>query len=649
MRKLAFAIAIGLLASAGGLGTAVQRVDAMASQAKVVIVVGAVEGTTSSYRSDGDSAAATFSKYTSNIVKVYSPNATWANVQAAAAGASVLVYLGHGSGYPNPYNSVQVSGDNGMGLNATAGNGDSNVKYYGEAYMATLNLAPNAVVLLNHLCYASGDSEPGRGSPSQAVAQTRVDGYASGFLRGNARAVIAEGMGSISPYIDALFSTNQTIDQMWKTYPGFHNHVITWANTRNSGYTSQIDPDLDHPQSDGDVYYRSLVSLPGLTTAAVAHVLFDVTGYFTPDTTGATYVPLTPTRILDSRDGTGGLSGKFSSHVARMFGVTGHGGVPTNATAVTGNLTVTQQSSLGYLYMGPVAMDNPTSSTLNFPTNDDRANAVTVALGAGGTLAVTYAAPTLGPTAHVIFDVTGYFTPDASGATYHALAPARILDTRDGTGGLGILNSHVAQTFGVTGHGGVPTAATAITGNLTVTQQSSLGYLYVGPVAMNNPTSSTLNFPVGDDRANGVTVALGAGGTLSVTYAAPTSGPTAQVIFDVTGYFTPGTSGSTYHALAPARILDSRIGTGLSNAFSSHVARSFQVTGNGGVPAGANAVTGNLTVTQQSGLGYLYIGPVAMNNPTSSTLNFPVGDDRANGVTVALGAGGTLSVTYAAP
>src|SRR5450759_2712507 len=231
MRKLAFALAIGLLVSAGGLGTAVQDVAAASSGAKVVIVVGAVEGTTTSYRSYGDAAAATFSKYTSNIVKVYSPNATWAAVQAAAQGASVLVYLGHGSGYPNPYNSNPVAGDNGMGLNATAGNGDSNVKYYGAGYMAQLGLATNAVVMLNHLCYASGDSEPGNGNPTQSVAQTRVDGYASGFLNGNARAVIAEGMGSLSPYIDALFSTHQTIDQLWKTYPGFHNHVTSWAST----------------------------------------------------------------------------------------------------------------------------------------------------------------------------------------------------------------------------------------------------------------------------------------------------------------------------------------------------------------------------------------------------------------------------------
>jgi serine protease inhibitor ecotin len=640
MRKLAFALAIGLLASAGWLGTAVQRVDAAASGAKVVIVVGAVEGMTTSYRTDGDAAAATFTKYTSNIVKVYSPNATWAAVQAAAAGASVLVYLGHGSGYPNPYiGYLQPNGDNGMGLNATAGNGDSNLKYYGENYMATLSLAPNAVVFLNHLCYAAGNSEPGRGTPTLAVAQTRVDGYASGFLRGNARAVIAEGIGSISPYIDALFSTHQTIDQMWKTYPGFHNHVTSWASTRNAGYTSQIDPDLDHPQGDGDVYYRSMVSLPGVSTDNVGVV---------PAYTGPTYHALTPARVLDSRDGTGGVWTPFSSHVARTFGVAGHGGVPSNATAVTGNLTVTQQTSLGYLYIGPNAMNNPTSSTLNFPLGDDRANAVTVALGAGGTLSVTYAAVP-GATAQVIFDVTGYFTPDTSGAKYVPLTPARILDSRDGTGGVWTpFSSHVARTFGVTGHGGVPSNATAVTGNLTVTGQTAPGFLYIGPNAANNPTSSTLNFPLGDDRANAVTVALG-GGTLSATYAASTLGPTAQVIFDVTGYFVPDSTGATYHALTPARVLDSRDGTGgVWTPFSSHVARTFGVSGHGGVPANATAVTGNLTVTQQTSLGYLYIGPNAMNNPTSSTLNFPTGDDRANAVAVALGAGGTLSVTYAA-
>ena len=254
----------------------------------------------------------------------------------------------------------------------------------------------------------------------------------------------------------------------------------------------------------------------------------------------STYHPLTPTRILDSRDGTGGPGGALGSRSPRTFAVTGAGGVPANATAVTGNLTVTGQTSLGYLYVGPTAMTNPTSSTLNFPVGDSRANAVTVALGGTGSLSVTYASPDASSTAHVIFDVTGYFTPDMTGSTFVPLSPSRILDSRSGTGGISLLKSHVAQSFAVTGgSGGVPAGATAVTGNLTVTQQNSLGFLYLGPDPMDNPTSSSLNFPVGDDRANAVTVALGIGGRLSVTYAAPTLDKTAHVIFDVTGYFEP--------------------------------------------------------------------------------------------------------------
>jgi hypothetical protein len=321
------------------------------------------------------------------------------------------------------------------------------------------------------------------------------------------------------------------------------------------------------------------------------------------------------------------------------------GGVAGNAVAVTGNLTVTQQTSAGFLYIGPDPVNNPTSSNLNFPLGDDRANAVFVALSSTGTLGITFAAGTLGPTAQVIFDVTGYFTPD-SGDTYVPLSPARIVDTRDGTGLGGVFSSHIARTFAVANHGGVAANATAVTGNLTVTQQTSDGFLYIGPSPMNNPTSSTLNFPMGDDRANAVTVALG-GGSLSVTFAAGTLGPTAHVIFDVTGYFSSDPSGAKYVPLTPTRLLDTRFATGLSGPFSSHTARSWQVGGLTPVPSGATAVTGNLTVTQQTSAGFLYIGPTPMNNPSSSTLNFPMGDDRANAVAVALGSG-SLAVTFAA-
>ena len=364
--------------------------------------------------------------------------------------------------------------------------------------------------------------------------------------------------------------------------------------------------------------------------------------------TAATYRAITPTRVLDTRSGTG-LSGPSSSHVARTFQVTGPV-VQTGATAVTGNLTVTGQTSSGYLFLGPGPNNDPTSSTLNFPLGDDRANGVTVGLSPGGALSVTFVAPAPGPTAHVVFDVTGYFVSDSGGATYVPLNPARILDTRNGTGLSGPSSSHAARTFAAAGHGGVPSNAVAVTGNLTVTAQTGPGYLFLGPTAMNDPTSSTLNFPVGDDRANGVSVALSAGGTLSVTFVAPNPGPIAHVIFDVTGYFVPNASAAKYQSVTPARFLDTRNGTGFYTGIgpsSSHEAREFWVPGSGGVPSNAIAVTGNLTVTGQTSNGYLYLGPDPTNNPTSSTLNFPVGDDRANGVTVRMG-GGALYVTFAA-
>jgi len=368
---------------------------------------------------------------------------------------------------------------------------------------------------------------------------------------------------------------------------------------------------------------------------------------------GSTYHAIPPTRVLDTRNGTGGLSGPFTNHVARTFQVTGvSSGVPAGATAVTGNLTVTGQTSSGYLSIGPVAQDNPSSSTLNFPKGDDRANAVSVALSKLGTLSITFVAPSNGNGANAIFDVTGFYTADTSGSTYHALKPTRVLDSRGSTGGLpGPFTNHVARTFVVTGgSSGVPSTATAVTGNLTVTGQTSSGYLFIGPAATSNPGSSTLNFPVGDDRANAVTVAVGVGGTLSITFVAPSNGPTAQVIFDVTGYFTDDMTGATYVPLTPTRLLDTRNGTGgLSGPFGNHYARSFGVSGSAGVPSYAVAVTGNLTVTGQTSSGYLYIGPSEKNDPTSSTINFPAGDDRANAVAVALGTDGILAITFVAP
>ncbi len=257
-------------------------------------------------------------------------------------------------------------------------------------------------------------------------------------------------------------------------------------------------------------------------------LLFDVTGYFVNGGGGASYFPLSPTRVLDTRNGTG--TTMFHANTAKDFQVTNGGTIPNTAIAVTGNLTVTAQSAKGFIILAPTAGSN--TSTLNFPVNDNRANGVTVALGAGGKLNAVYKAVS-GSTTQLLFDVTGYFLPGTSGASYFPLAPARVLDTRNGTGTTAF-HANTAKNFQVTDGAAIPNTATAVTGNLTVTAQTAKGYIILAPTSGTN--TSTLNFPVNDNRANGVTVALGPSGVLNAVYKA-SSGQTTGLLFDVTGYF----------------------------------------------------------------------------------------------------------------
>ena len=165
---------------------------------KVAIIVGATHGSTPKYRDYGNQIAATALKYTSNVVKVFSPNATWSKVKAAVNGASIVVYLGHGNGWPSPYTyDPEYTTKDGFGLNADLNNdgtlSDYENKYYGEPSIRSLTPASNAVVLLFHLCYASGNSEPGDADPTLTTAKKRVDNYGAAFIQAGARAVIANG------------------------------------------------------------------------------------------------------------------------------------------------------------------------------------------------------------------------------------------------------------------------------------------------------------------------------------------------------------------------------------------------------------------------------------------------------------------------
>ncbi len=182
---------------------------------RVVIVVGPVEGTTPSYIRNARALATQARAYGATVTTIYSPNATWTRVKAAARGANILIYLGHGNGSPSPYPYSTMT-KNGLGLNASSGHGNSNVKYYGSAYIKLIHLAPNAVVILNHLCYSAGNSEPGRKAPTTLVAKQRIDNYAASFLKTGARAVFAEPKGGAGYILTGLFTTSKSFRDVFK-------------------------------------------------------------------------------------------------------------------------------------------------------------------------------------------------------------------------------------------------------------------------------------------------------------------------------------------------------------------------------------------------------------------------------------------------
>ncbi len=265
MHKTLAALFLVLTAAVGTFAVPATARAAQTSDAKVVIIVGATHGATSNYRSKADQAYAEAIKHTPRVFKVYSPYATWSKVKSATVGASVVIYFGHGNGVPSPYpTDAAYTTKDGFGLNASAGNGDSNTKYYGEPYVSTLDLAPNAVVLLHHLCYASGNSEPGHDAPSRSVAKQRVDNYGAGFLRAGVSAVIADGHRGAVDYLRALFTTDQRLVDLWRTQPNYHGNEFSFASTRTSGKTALMDPDTS---TSG--YYRSMVGNPNVTTTQI--------------------------------------------------------------------------------------------------------------------------------------------------------------------------------------------------------------------------------------------------------------------------------------------------------------------------------------------------------------------------------------------
>jgi hypothetical protein len=119
------------------------------------------------------------------------------------------------------------------------------------------------------------------------------------------------------------------------------------------------------------------------------------------------FFTVTPCRVFDSR--LAGLGGPtpFAAGSRNRVAVTGNCGIPSEASAVSLNVTVTAPSEQGHLRLFRGGAGIPTVSTINYGLGQTRANNAVIQLGTSGALDV-YVGQRAG-SVHVVVDVNGYF------------------------------------------------------------------------------------------------------------------------------------------------------------------------------------------------------------------------------------------------
>ncbi|HEY6789315.1 MAG TPA: right-handed parallel beta-helix repeat-containing protein, partial [Trebonia sp.] len=339
---------------------------------------------------------------------------------------------------------------------------------------------------------------------------------------------------------------------------------------------------------------------------------------------GADYTPVTPTRILDTRNGTGLAAGAVPANGTITLPLATIDGVPaTSISAVAMNVTVTQPTAAGVLSVlaGNYPSTGTTSSTsnLNFSAGETVPNLVTVQVLDGE---VSFHNTSKG-TVQVVADLEGFYGPGGYG--FEPKSPVRVLDTRNGTGATKApVGSGKVLKLNLSGK--VPAGTAAVVLNTTVTGPQKAGVLTVYPDSPTAPTASNLNFTAGETVANLVIVPLNNG--IADLY--NRSGGSVNIVADLSGYFASGAPDS-FVPYAPTRILDTRT-AGQGPVKSGGTVDAYPDTFSGCAPGCANPVAAvvNITVTAPTKAGYLTAYGWNDPRPATSSLNFTAGKTIPN-------------------
>ncbi len=318
-------------------------------------------------------------------------------------------------------------------------------------------------------------------------------------------------------------------------YPG--NLTTAWPGAKSS---LNFDP-ASSPRSNSAVIQLATDNTGTLgINASVSgspgqvHLILDVQGYFSADTTPAAgaqgplgFQTVSPCRLADTRS-----SSPLVAGAPRAFTAQGVCGVPAGAAVASLHVGVPGSAYSGSIALYPSDIAAPGTTTINFQSGiSGLRNDARVSLSPTAPDFTALFSATAGASVDAYFDVNGYFKSDAP-LKYHPITPCRPVDSA-------VLTTDTVSTFQFQGNCGVPVGAKAALLRLVVAAPTSSGDLTVYPSNLSLPAISTVKFDANEPGLSmGTIVPLSTlANDLAASPGQMTAGGTVVVSIDVFGYF----------------------------------------------------------------------------------------------------------------
>jgi hypothetical protein len=372
------------------------------------------------------------------------------------------------------------------------------------------------------------------------------------------------------------------------------------------------------------------VAVPSTADAASSVTCTPVTG--TPATPAplASYTAITPQRLVDTRDGTGGVSQPVGAGCTLIVDLVD---APIAAEARAVALSVTSiAAERGFLTVFACEHGQPPTSNVNNRPGVPTPNLVVATVGSDDRVCVYASAAT-----DLVIDVAGWW--GAGPDRFASIPPVRAYDTRELPGGA-VLPAGEVRPIALAG-GVLPAGATSAVVNLTVDAPLADGWLVAFPCGTEPPLASNLNYLASESRAVAAIVGLSGDGEMCVLSSADT-----HVIVDVAGYYAPAPQfgpAAELRTLTGFRVADTRDAPlPWTTPFAAGETRRVDPLAGTGLAGQAAAVVLNVVSTEATAPGFVTIWPCGADRPLVSSLNYAAGGESTNLVTVELSPGGEV-------